>query len=86
MKKLLIYIIILAITLIVTLNLFVFYNNSSLSNTLNNSDNIRNTITELDNFKTTITEMSDSQESFIVTGNSKYKDDYETNLNNAYDY
>ena len=86
MKKLLIYIIILAITLIVTLNLFVFYNNSSLSNTLNNSDNIRNTITELDNFKTTITEMNDSQESFIVTGNSKYKDDYETNLNNAYDY
>lgn len=86
MKKLLIYIIILAITLIITLNLFVFYNNSSLSNTLSDSDNIRNTITELDSFKTTITGMSDSQESFIVTGKSKYKDDYEANLNNAYDY
>lgn len=86
MKKLLIYIILLAITLIIAIDLFVFYNNSTLSNTLSDSDDIRNTITELDNFKTTITEMGDFQESFIVTGNSKYKDDYETNLNNAYDY
>ena len=85
MKKLLIYIIILVIVLVLSLNLFLFYNNSSLSDTLNNSNNIRNTIIELDEFKTTITEMSDSQESFILTGNSKYKDDYESSLNNAYD-
>ena len=85
MKKLLIYIIILVIVLVLSLNLFLFYNNSSLSDTLNNSNNIRNTITELDEFKTTITEMSDSQESFILTGNLKYKDDYESSLNNAYD-
>ena len=84
MKKLLIYIIILALVLVVCLNLFLFYNNSSLSNVLNNSANTRNTIIELDKFKTNITEMSDAKESFILTGNSKYKENYETALNSAY--
>lgn len=62
----------------------MFIKNSSLSNTLNNSSNIRNTITELDNFKTTITDMSNSQETFLMTGNSKYKNDYNNYLNDAY--
>ena len=84
MKKLLIYIIILALVLVICLNLFLFYNNSSLSNVLNNSANTRNTIIELDKFKTNITEMSDAKESFILTGNSKYKENYETALNSAY--
>ena len=37
MKKLLIYVIILTLTLVICLNLFLFYNNSSLSSIVNNS-------------------------------------------------
>lgn len=85
MKKLFIYFIILTLVLVISLNLFLFYNSSSLSSTLSDSNNIRSTITELDKFKTTITEMSDAQEAFILTGNSKYKATYETSLNSAYD-
>lgn len=84
MKKLLIYVIILALTLVICLNLFLFCNNSSLSNILNNSTNTRNTIIELDKFKTNITEMSDAKESFVLTGNSKYKENYETALDSTY--
>lgn len=84
MKKLSIYFIILTLILVIALNLFLFYNYSSVSNTLNNSNNIRNTITELDKFKSTITEMSDAGESFILTGNTDYKSKYEDSLNNAY--
>ncbi|WP_304681163.1 hypothetical protein [uncultured Clostridium sp.] len=84
MKKLSIYFIILTLILVITLNLFLFYNYSSVSSTLNNSNNIRNTITELDKFKSTITEMSDAGEAFILTGNIKYKSDYEDSLNNAH--
>ena len=62
----------------------MFIKNSSLSNAINNSSNIRNTIIELDNFKTTITNMSNSQEIFLMTGNSKYKNDYNNYLAAAY--
>lgn len=79
-----IYILTISMSLVVALNIFMFIKNSSLSTTLNDSSNIRNTIIELDNFKTTITDMSNSQEIFLMTGNSKYKDDYNNYLNNSY--
>lgn len=83
MKKSLFFVI-PTILLLVLLNIFSYFSNSSVSSEVDSNNTLRNNVKQIEELRTNLSTMANMEKNYLMTGNIEYKTKYTNSLNESY--